>query len=154
MIYAMNREIKFRVWSKSLKKFEDLSNFWVRPDDFLTCFMEWRPDFDGEMVFETEKTDFIYQQFTGLKDMNGKEIYEGDIVKYKRGYSVTYEIPKGVFRSEVVEQGEYVGEIIFIFPSFCWSYDHKKGDDIEPLHLARDRYEVIGNIFQNPELLN
>ncbi len=156
----MNREIKFRTWDKENKEFSEWTNRDPCFDTATGKIFFWERtrkedgSFSGDIILEDYNNRFILQQYTGLKDKDNREIYEGDIVKYKRGYSVTYEIPKGVFRSELVEQGEYVGEIIFIFPSFCWSYDHKKCDDIEPLRLARDRYEVIGNIFQNPELLN
>ena len=74
------REIKFRVYDKVNKCFiSDMSNFWINPS--FTAMMEWRPEFDGQMTFDLNDS-LIFQQYTGLNDKNGVEIYEGDIVEY------------------------------------------------------------------------
>lgn len=78
-------------------------------------------------------------QFTGLKDKNGVEIYEGDIVKCGYGY----------------------GEVIFHVGCFMVQWIEDKGADMEFLfsrngRRARDNYdefEIIGNIYQHPELI-
>ena len=112
---------------------------------FSDLYDEWYNTYDDK--------DLIVQQYTGLQDKNGKEIYEGDIVKYSRCHVVSVEERKNVYSSKLIEDGDFVGEIIFFFPSFCWSYDHKRYDDIENMTGATHRYEVIGNIFETPELL-
>jgi hypothetical protein len=116
------REIKFRAWNKDYKKMFYMES-WNRVNvgniiDFL-CEL-----YNGEGGEE-----LILMQFTGLKDKNGKEIYEGDIVKNEFG------------KIEVVGDMTGTGCSPFIrFPEYrCWY--HRE-------------CEIIGNIYQNQELVS
>ncbi|HDR4903889.1 TPA: hypothetical protein QCR48_000260 [Bacillus cereus] len=120
---------QFRVWNVMSKK-----------------MMEWGEIFDlpaWEIFPETpEQRPFNVMQYTGLKDKNGKEIYEGDILDLSLD-------EKSVLRCEIVYQA----------PSFCRKWHdantiHLRQREIEPMawntHIL---YKVIGNIYENPELL-
>lgn len=145
----MSRSLKFRVWSKNENKYlsqDDLVNFWIRPNDFTTCFMEWRSGFDGETVFETKESDFVYQQYAGLKDKNDKEIYEGDIVKTVPDYM-----------SSIINISKYsAGEVRWWNEGFAVCQEvvgATRISDYAHCECCPSSLEVLGNIFETPELL-
>lgn len=144
-----NRELKFRAFYQKKLYMQEycggFSYFIHNDSDALTL---------KDIFVAAERQKCIIQQYTGLKDKNGKEIYEGDIVKYARTKVESTEFAKGCFKNHLIEIDEEIGEILFIKPSFCLSFDHIRYDDIMPMCLAEHRYEVIGNIFENPELLH
>lgn len=126
----MNREIKFRIWdieNKEMLKVQEL--------DFEPTFyggrIAIRPDQYND-YFDTE--DMILMQYTGLRDKNGKEIYEGDIVKITGSKEI--DIGKVIY--------EYNGFIVDVM-----NMDRFYGR----VHLLEKFTEVIGNITDNPELL-
>jgi len=104
------RTIKFRAWDTTADT------------GMLQCDWKWL----GERAEHI--SDYILMQYTGLKDKNGKEIYEGDIIREdfnKQLYEVCYNM------------GSYTAE--------CRGYRFQ-------LFTIKD-FEIIGNIYENPDLL-
>ena len=122
------REIKFRAWHKEKKIIGEVLGIDILHKEIF---------FSNEDVDCYEHVDFKnieLMQYTGLKDKNGKEIYEGDILFESFGekyYKVVFE--NGSFRAEF--EGDFEE----------YSFDL--------IDVVAQGYEVLGNIYQNPELL-
>ena len=127
------RIIKFRAWNRKWKRIID--NVLVNPDIII-----WTFDVDNSTSeWDYLSDDIKVMQFTGLFDKNGKEIYEGDIVSIMDCEPSLYRI------CYWDNNFKWVVENIGKDPS-CWANDNL--EEFEGYHL-----EVIGNIHENPELL-
>lgn len=135
------REIKFRAWDSYNGKMLDNHEPLV-----------WNSVMPMASHMGSEPKNFIVMQFTGLTDCNGVDIYEGDIVEYKPYYNLGHFEDKLI---GVVHWGE-IGD------SDGWShgkhYEFAVGGDsladVADSDYPNEAYcKVIGNIHQNPELL-
>jgi uncharacterized phage protein (TIGR01671 family) len=140
------REIKFRAWDK---------------DELRMVERPFVVSNEGEAFDEYRGGGYVKQydlmQFTGLKDKNGKEIYEGDVVE--GGVYYGWPTEKGF---GIVEFGEWEqdGSGHEYGPETClgWYIEIKESEFgyIEGSHLYESKannIEVIGNIYENPELI-
>jgi uncharacterized phage protein (TIGR01671 family) len=96
------------------------------------------------------------QQYTGLNDKNNIEVYEGDIVKINRCYIRPFVNEKQQIDYKIIDDGEIeVGQILWGWNTqkYLVSYEHIRYDDVEDFDSKSHRVEVIGNIFETPELL-
>ena len=123
----MNRIIKFRAWDKENKEMQIVYNL-----NWLGDRQMWEVNLEGD------SRRFEIMQFTGLKDKNKKEIYEGDLLLDKK-CSNSYVKPAECY----FEDGGFNFK-----GSGCDSCDEKLGNN-----LINYDFEVIGNIYENPELL-
>jgi len=100
-------------------------------------------------------------QYTGLKDKNGREIYEGDIVRYKPGWNELIGVVCFGHYSQDGSGGEYsprscVGFYVerkVIIPDEWDNGEVYPREEEEQMSIAEQEYEIIGNIYENPELL-
>ncbi|PGX99904.1 hypothetical protein COE15_14605 [Bacillus cereus] len=114
------REIKFRAWDLGAESMVDWESIKLHFSEHI----------DHEMV--------VVMQYTGLKDVHGEEIYEGDILRI----SSNFELRKDV-QNQAVEYREGY------FHTFEWTlFELLRNKKVE-----KQTFEVIGNIYENPELL-
>ena len=137
-----NRELKFRAfYEKKLYMQEYCGGFSYFIHNESTAL-------SLESVFiAAESGKCIIQQYTGLKDKNGKEIYEGDIVTYQQPYRssrLTHPATTDSYRT-------IKAPVIYNQDDFTYEIDrYALGTS---MIKTRKDIEVIGNIFENPELL-
>ena len=124
------REIKFRAWDKELKNWADYAIAYDRLSFLDESTGWWKTDKEGER--------FILCQYTGLKDENDMEIYEGDIIK-----AVSFAKPIGIVKYSDENQA-------FIFNDLDKKY---RGYSTALMNQFDDGFEILGNIYENPELL-
>lgn len=113
------REIKFRAWHTPFKGKKFGAEY--KYGNNVISFHDMSPE------------KYELEQYTGLTDKNGVEIYEGDIVEYKSEMVNFHNVAKVVYFAEEATFAFAVSESTYYTPS--------------------DLYEVIGNIHENPELL-
>lgn len=132
------RKIKFRAWLKNEKKMVDV--LYIDFDVKMIVFYNQDEEYEDVIREEFAPFDAINLiQYTGLKDKNGVEIYEGDVFIYEDGCI-------GVVRYS--EQYAW-----FIIEWYENSHSKEPIDD-DPLgNINIHNMEVIGNIYDNPELL-
>lgn len=128
----MSREIKFRVYDKE-------KNMWTN-FKILDNIMYFMDKNTGVWFHEKYKAKerFALMQYTGIKDKNGKEIYEGDIVliridKTNILHKTVVKFKHGAFIADIIGNNDYIYLFHFGF--------------------NKDDFEVIGNIYENKNLL-
>ena len=150
------RELKFRIWDKQIKN-------WLENSSSLHCFSSWTicpftgnlVDYVGDYSCDSftsspavdyywhgttiiKEPRYVIQQYTGLKDKNGKDIYEGDIVS-------------GICLNDGPQICVVGFDTFGIFYTKIKFYPCEEWDNVAM--LAQEHNEIIGNIFENSEFL-
>lgn len=124
------REIKFRAWDKELKEYVGINNIAIDPTNGDVV------ELGGYELLDVNRFA-VLEQYTGLKDKNGVEIYEGDIVQYG-------------------EDKDFIFVVIFKYGCF---YAHNilgekfMTDSLLGSLVMSEKVSVIGNIHENADLL-
>lgn len=121
------REIKFRAFIKEINEIREVEYI-----NFLKKMISFPNKFCKEYYLNADFDEIELMQYTGLKDKNKKEIYEGDIVILHNGkYKVIFNTEEARF---VLRDDEFEMNIPFT-------------------NNNNERMEVLGNVYENPEVL-
>jgi uncharacterized phage protein (TIGR01671 family) len=135
------REIKFRAWDFEYERF--LESHELSDCRISRTGAPYRPD--SSAPFNRWDKDPVFQQYTGLKDKNGVEIYEGDIIRLVINASEWHEtVSREKFAPFVVRWSESL---------MGWFPESQNGYEPDETWWDQWDVEVIGNIYENPELL-
>jgi len=133
------RELKFRAWDNIEKKwllgYKECGGFSIIGECMMTG--EWSRVLSKMLKgeFGEEGEGLIIQQFTGIFDIHDVEICEGDILKYERMFT-TLKDDLWTIKQKIVNYNKYDGK---------WNV-------FSSIH-GEQKFEIIGNIFENPELI-
>ncbi|WP_262343808.1 YopX family protein [Lactiplantibacillus plantarum] len=118
--------IKFRAWNQIDSEYINEINAVMSLDG---SHIWWDINDSGEMKYEDDPGNYKLEQFTGLKDTSGKEIYEGDILENRKYRSIVK-----------FANGKFLADVVGTISRFVL---------IGETHGSK----VIGNVHENPELL-
>lgn len=135
-----NRPIKFRVWNNVQKLWVDSDQVGISANGNILIFDRqggsdsiWSLDcWNGNRIYKV-------QQFTGLTDSTGKEVYEGDILEYKRDSAFG-----NIFYDRMVVEWEVCGDGFGVL-----NCGFRMGGD----YAMKELTKIVGNLFETPELL-
>lgn len=131
------RKIKFRVWNRDKQRMlgiQELDNYNISPVDGHILFL------DGHDCSHT----LVPLQYTGIVDRNGKEIYEGDTVSCLNCN----------INLETGDNPAFLAVVCWRFTKLAWClYDNVNGQIKMLCEFRDDEMKVVGNIYENPELL-
>lgn len=166
----MQDRFKFRIWDKKLKKIAKWGDNPYHNMEIMNYICVENP------VTDWRHEDYILMQCTGLKDKNGKLIYEGDIIVIPNQYPFydyknKEDMKQDLYSTEGEIKGEsilnYIGIVEWIYSQWQYVYHcvnpSKQGiseginqglNELGFDETENTYYEIIGNIYENPELLS
>lgn len=142
----MSREIKFRIWSKTYKKMLIPNKLYPLRNaggTYVTCY-------DGSKWYDLSKKYIELMQYIDQIDKNGKDVYEGDIVAVRDYIGINGEGYGDKYYASIMWDEANAGFELF-------EIDRMKGDAIRDEFDINENHcelEVIGNIYENEDLIN
>lgn len=134
----MTREFKFRAWDEDRKQYAQVLGLEFNENSGEIEIVKAK--IDGETYFGARKR-FVLEQYTGLKDKNGKEIYEGDIINLPLDFGIRE------FGFVAFTNGR------FLIQDYEWEDGSCHIVDFYDYNVPNQDFEIIGNIHENSELL-
>lgn len=133
------RELKFRAWDASIGQVCQVIMIWT--SDGINHGLQYKTP-DGGIILSTTaaREGVTLMQYTGLHDKNGEPIYEGDVIRAADQDGAVYSSDHGV------------GVVVWLEEWGIWYVDHGINNGLGDV-CYNELVEVIGNIYQNPELL-
>lgn len=139
------KELKFRAFHKPSKKMFDVGMIDFLSEKLYEYISLGMSSFDGMEMYDLQDCELM--QFTGLKDVDGKEIFGGDVVEIK--FDDYYSNNSFTIDEDSTHKGEIVFEFFgyyIKFPDMCFM-------SINDIADYEFNIKILGNIHQNPELL-
>lgn len=128
------KDLKFRAWHKMHKKYYEVTGMGLG-EEFRHALLLYDIKESEERYMMSEEDDIVIEQYIGRKDMNGREIYAGDILGAKHKW---------------IEQS-FIGKCVLSIEYGILIYD---GHGEEHYYVPQNfRYRVLGNVHENKELL-
>jgi len=140
------RGIKFRAWGKEKKQMFEVVNIALKFDGVDDNPYHYISTMGGGFSWTEDRDKLILMQYIGLKDKNDKEIYEGDI-----GININNQDGYG---NMIVKFGEHDTSTDY-YKDTAHGFYLQSSKEILALskYFCKNNYEIIGNIYENPELL-
>lgn len=139
------RKIKFRAWDKASEELVEIKTLNFEYQKGAVCAVDYS-DINGDL-----EDEWKLEQYTGLKDKNGTEIFEGDIIKIPTHYIIYgTDIDSWEDDYALVEWSEEYGGFFIYGETSLWEVLFE-GCPKNGFH--HEFPEVVGNIHENPELL-
>jgi uncharacterized phage protein (TIGR01671 family) len=154
------RELKFRIWDKSRNCFSTQKI--IKLDGADNNFGDYHIDLDGTARYMNYDSadldeDAVIQQYTGMKDEDGTEIYEGDIVEVSNSHKALVRWSSSGGCWEVAPIGKKYAPGFDINDPEEDYIDYNGFDEASLAFSGGNGYngpiKILGNIFENPELL-
>lgn len=152
----MGAPLRFRLWrychSLGYPRYYYLSGPWItRWTNEIVFSDDERPDYCDETL-RTLQGEEILEQWTGIKDLTGRDVYEGDVIREEWDAPAGHLVSDSLIKHGAYEDGEGY-KVIGFYRDYVLRTAVTAGESGAPLSVNTSRWTVIGNRHENSELL-